>query len=144
MVTFWPGDSSNDTYGPFAIGMDFIGNYNQNPLSYRYKEANNFTAAFLIENKFGQKLSKVSFTVIPGLDGFFIDCVPKRTTKLKDIRVSAFVIQGNNVNFTWYLEGKFLYNQMRKCNNYKFHVFKFPIYTDIFDNCLYLYSFLFK
>ena len=35
-VTFWPGDSSNNTYGPFDIGMNFVGNYNENPLSYRY------------------------------------------------------------------------------------------------------------
>lgn len=114
-VTFWPGDSSNDTYGPFDIGMNFMGNYNENPLSYRYTEVSNFTAVFLIENRFGAIMSSMTFEVIPGLDGFFIDCIPKRMLRNNPVEVSAFVIQGRNVNFTWYFEGRFMHNQMRIC-----------------------------
>jgi len=115
-VTFWPGDSTNDTYGPFDIGMNFVGNFNENPLSYRYTEVSNFTASFLIENKFGSKTSSVTFEVVPGLDGFFIDCIPKTMLKSNPVKVSAFVIQGKNVEFNWYLEGVLLKTAMRTCN----------------------------
>lgn len=115
-VTFWPGDAANDTFGPFDIGMNFRDNYNENPLSFKYTEVANFTAAFLIENRHGSKKSQVTFEVIPGLDGFFINCEPKRSVKQQPVKVSAFVIQGKDVNFTWYLEGALIHNQMRICN----------------------------
>jgi len=114
-VTFWPGDAANDTYGPFEVGMNFRSNYNENPLSYRYTEVANFTASFLLENRFGSKRVQVTFEVIPGLDGFFIDCIPKRMTKLKDVEVSAFVVQGKDVEFNWFLDGVLLKTAMRKC-----------------------------
>ncbi len=114
-VTFWPGDASNDTYGPFEIGMNFVTNHNENPVSYRYTEVSNFTASFLIENRFGSKTASVTFEVIPGLDGFFIDCIPKMMTRLKPVEVSAFVIQGKDVKFNWYLEGVLLKTAMRIC-----------------------------
>lgn len=95
--------------------MNFQDNFNENPVSFRYTEVANYTASFLLENRHGSKHSQISFEVIPGLDGFFIDCLPKRSIKLQDVKVSAFVIQGKDVKFTWYLEGKLMHSQMRQC-----------------------------
>jgi hypothetical protein len=75
----------------------------------------NFTALFLIENRFSSIWTTLTFEVIPGLDGFFIDCIPKRMLRNNPVEVSAFVIQGKDVNLTWYFEGKFMHNAMRKC-----------------------------
>ena len=70
----------------------------------------------LIENKFSSKTLTVTFEVIPGLDDFFIDCIPKRMNRLKPVEVSAFVIQSKNVQFKWYLEGVLLKTAMRTFN----------------------------
>jgi len=119
-VTFWPGDSDNNTYGPFQINMNYIYNYNENPLLHRYYQIANYTASFLLENRFGKKVIQIAFQVIPGLDGFYIDCEPKRTVRQRDIQVSAFVIQGKDVVFNWYLDGVLLHNAARKCKHISF------------------------
>jgi len=36
-------------------------------------------------------------------------------TKLKDVEVSAFVVQGKDVEFNWFLDGVLLKTAMRKC-----------------------------
>ena len=115
-VTFWPGDASNNTYGPFSLNMDYVNNINLNSITYSYSSRGNFTACFLFSNILGSYQKTLEFLIIPALDGFFIDVIPKSIVKLTPVTVNAYVIQGDNVNYTWYLDGKFLFNRKRQGN----------------------------
>ena len=100
-VTFWPGDTQNATYGPFTLGMDFNANTNKVPLVYYYQYNGTFTCTFLVANLLGSKSFSLIVPVVVGIDGFYIDVVPKYVKPGTLVTVGAYLIQGYNVHFSF-------------------------------------------
>ena len=113
-VTFWPGDGSNSSFGPFILNMDYALNISKTPLVYNYQSEGNYTATFLIQNILGQTANyKINFLVLSGLDGFYIDVLPKTTKPLTPITINAYVMRGTNVKYEWYINGVLNYTANR-------------------------------
>lgn len=116
VVTFWPGDLTNNSYGPFKLGMDFDFNISRVPLSYKYKLPGTYECSFLVSNPLGSKVFTLKVVVVVGMYGFYIDVNPKYAYTNQLVDVSAFMIQGNNVDFHFFQNGNSIASQPRACN----------------------------
>ena len=102
LVTFWPGDSTNATYGPFTLGMDFIADISRVALSYTYISAGNYTSSFLVSNILGSKVFTLSVNVVISIDMFYIDVVPKYALPNQVVTITAYMLQGNGVSLSFF------------------------------------------
>lgn len=101
-VTFWPGDATNSSFGPFLLNMDFNANVSRSPLQYTYTALGNYTAVFYVTNPLGSKYFTFTFTVVYSLLGFYVDVVPSYTQVNSPVNVNAYLIQGTGVSYSWF------------------------------------------
>ncbi|RMZ97507.1 polycystin-1-like isoform X2 [Brachionus plicatilis] len=99
-IVFWPGDLTNLTNGPFFFKMDFNRNISVTPIKYVYNATGTYEAKFLIYNDRGSKSFSLMVNVVIGIFGFYIDVLPKSVGPSDKFTVSAYMIQGDNVNYT--------------------------------------------
>ena len=104
-VTFWPGDVANSAQGPFPLGMDFSLNKNMIPLTYVYGSTGSYTCAFLVSNLLGSMQFSVTFLVVNGLDGFYIDVDPKMALPGQVVNINAYMIYGDTVQLAYFQNG---------------------------------------
>lgn len=114
-VTFWPGDTANSTYGPFALNMDFNANVSRSPLQYTYTALGTYTATFFVTNPLGSKYYTFPITVVFSLMGFYVDVSPSFTTVGTAVNVNAYLIQGNNVQYQWLVDSSEIASGTRAC-----------------------------
>lgn len=100
-VTFWPGDTSNSTNGPFLLNMDFNKNVSRAPLQYTYTSQGNYTAVFYVSNPLGSKYFTLTFKVIYSLAGFYVGVNPTYCQVGNSVLVSAYLFQGNGITYAW-------------------------------------------
>lgn len=117
-VTFWPGDSTNSSQGPYALNMDFAGNVSRSSLQYTYNALGTYTVVFYVYNPLGAKYFTFTLTVVYSLLGFYIDVNPSYTKVGNSVNVNAYLIQGNNVNYVWYSNGAQLATAPKSCKIY--------------------------
>ncbi len=123
LITFWPGDSANSSYGPFQLGMDFDANINRVSLSYEYAMPGNYVCSFLVANPLGSKWFTVSVDVLPGILGFYIDVNPKNAKPNDLVTISAYMIQGHGVKFSFFERGNLLGTNPRSCTIFLLSLF---------------------
>lgn len=120
-VTFWPGDSANATYGPFALNMDFNANVSRSPLQFTYTALGTYTAVFYVTNPLGTKSFTFTISVVYSLMGFYVDVSPGFTQVGVPVNVNAYLIQGNNVQYQWLADGaQFTSSSSRTCKHHSF------------------------
>ncbi len=103
-VTFWPGDSLNQTFGSFDLGMNFDLNKTTNQLIYDYKRTGTFNAVFLISNILGSKSYNLTFTIVHGISGLSAS-LPLTLSIGSTLNIKTYLIQGNDVSYTWNFDG---------------------------------------
>ena len=103
-VTFWPGDSQNATFGPYALSMDFVANVSKNPLSYTYSSMGNMTVMFLVENSISNATYSLNFTINMGVYGLTL-LAPTSVVINSTFQAQAYLIQGTNVSYQWAFDG---------------------------------------
>jgi hypothetical protein len=113
IVTFWPGDLKNNSHGPFKLGMDADFNISRVPLSYEYTMPGTYDCSFLVSNPLGSKVFTLLVEVVIGIYGFYIDVNPKYANTNTNVVISAFLIQGNNVGFSYFQNGNPIASQPR-------------------------------
>ena len=117
-VTFYPGDSTNSSFGPFLLGMDFNLNINKISLSYEYKLAGIYTASFIVSNILGSKIYNLLVNVVESIDGFYIDVNPSYAQPNEIVKISAYMVQGNNVQLKWLIYGTQVNSALRRCKKF--------------------------
>ena len=106
-ITFWPGDSTNATFGPYELSMDFNANISKAGLVYIYNATGAYVCTFRVENPLGFKYFSLKVPVVGTMYGFYIDVVPKYARPNQLVKVSAYMIQGVNVTFTLVTNGTY-------------------------------------
>lgn len=104
-ATFWPGDSQNMSYGHFPINMDFSANISKTSLQYTYANTGTYKVNFFVTNTLGSKYFSMTIYVKYALSGFFIQANPASVMVGNAVNISAYVVQGNNVSYTWAVDG---------------------------------------
>lgn len=99
-IIFWPGDLLNSTNGPFLFNMDFNRNISTTAIQHTYNETGIYLAKFLVYNDRGSKSFDLQINVVLGIFGFYIDVLPRSVAPNDPYTVSAYMIQGDNVNYT--------------------------------------------
>ena len=99
-IIFWPGDLINSTNGPFLFKMDFNRNISTTAIQYTYNETGTYLAKFLVYNDRGSKSFNLQINVELGIFGFYIDVLPRSVAPNDPYTVSAYMIQGENVDYT--------------------------------------------
>jgi hypothetical protein len=122
-VTYWPGDASNATRGPFVLAMDYDLDVSKVSLAYEYTSTGNYIANFLVSNELGSKTFQLPLNVIAGLDGFYMGVEPTSAVPSTPIVISAYLIQGTNVNFVWKINGTTVNLAPRSCKPFLLKVF---------------------
>lgn len=118
-VTFWPGDKTNSSYGPFLLNMDFNANVSLSSLQYTYTSNGTFTATFFVSNPLGSKYFTLTFTVVYSLLGFYINVLPAYAQVGNTVSVNAYLIQGNNVVYNWFVNSIQFATAPKNCTNSK-------------------------
>lgn len=104
-VTFWPGDASNSTFGPYPLSMDFNKNTSRAALSYTYSSLGIYQAVFYVTNSLGSKWFTYTVEVVVGISGFYMSVSPLNAKVGTNVTVSAFLVQGSNVTYNWFCDG---------------------------------------
>jgi hypothetical protein len=113
MVTFWTGDATNSSYGPYPLSMDFNANVSKTSLQYTYTSTGTYTAAFLVQNALGSRTFNLQFQVVMALYGFFITVNPTCVQPNQPVTISAYIQQGVGVTYNWNVNNALQYSAAR-------------------------------
>lgn len=124
-VKFWPGDSTNSTYGPFMLGMN---NYeNKIPLSYSYTQLGNFRPILLIENEISKKYFHLNLMVVSSsVDDMYVVLKPQAVMINQPFQVYVHILNAFNVSITWVFDNVTL-SQNKLCK------FFYILYLNLYD-----------
>lgn len=118
-VTFWPGDASNATQGPFNLSMNFNTNLSGANLAYTYTAPGIFNVTFLIRNVLGQQaVYSLSVEVIASLSGLYVQLSPPSILLGQTVTVNVYLTQGTNALLNCLVNGVFLTSITRTCKSY--------------------------
>lgn len=122
-VTFWPGDQVNSTFGPYTLSMDFNANISKSSLQYTYSLTGNYLATFFVINPLGSKVFTLNISVVVGMSGFYMSVNPLYGTVGSPVLVSAYMVQGTNIQYTWLNSGSSFSLGPRTCIFYFFIIY---------------------
>lgn len=114
-VTFWPGDDNNATFGPFPLSMDFNANVSKTQLQYDYSSTGVYQVSFYVVNPLGSKVFTYVIQVVSGMYGFYISVDPLYSLVGSAVTVSSYLMQGQNVTYTWTQNGVTFATTSRLC-----------------------------
>jgi hypothetical protein len=118
LVTYWPGDSLNASFGPFQLGMDFAANTSKSQLSYDYKVIGTYQATFMVQNLFGIRSYQLPVEVKAGLDGLYLEC-PTEIVNGGNLTVKAYLVFGTSTTqFTFSIAGQTITKSRTGKNNF--------------------------
>ncbi|CAF0863211.1 unnamed protein product [Brachionus calyciflorus] len=119
LVRFWPGDMANTTYGPFKLSMDFNKNISKTSLQYEYRQSGIYNVIFEVSNIRGSKIFNINVQVVKSIFGFYIDVNPRVQVVSGSVKISTYMIQGDNVVYTFKINGSIIRNMSRAATSYE-------------------------
>lgn len=114
-VTFWPGDATNSSNGPYPLNMDFNANISRAALQYTYSSVGTYQVSFFVTNSLGSKWFTLSVQVVIGMSGFYMSVSPLNAQVGSTVNVMAYLIQGTNVTYKWLCNGTTFATGPRTC-----------------------------
>ena len=116
-LTFWPGDSSNQSVGPFNLGMSYNVFKNMIPIFYNFQLEKTYNVIFNLSSENGVRYFEINVTVLSGMiQGFYVVCDPPAIQPSQSFQIKAYLLNGTNVTFKWWLGNNLLLTSPRNCN----------------------------
>jgi hypothetical protein len=119
-VTFWPGDSANNTFGPYPLNMDYNANMSRAALQYTYTSKGSYQVSFFVTNPLGSKWFTLNIQVVEGMSGFYASVSPLNAQVGTNVAISAFLVQGFNVTYNWKCNGVSFATGPKTCKFFSF------------------------
>jgi hypothetical protein len=97
--------------------MDLTKNVSKTQLIYDFQNCGNYNVFFTVSNAVCSKIVLLSINVVDGLQGVYINIVPRNCHPGFTIQMNAYVMQGDNVSLEWFVDGQSLGSHKRTCKN---------------------------
>ena len=121
-ITFWPGDILNANYGTFKFEMDFNKNISKTSLQYNYVKPGDYEVKFFVSNPRGSKAFSMLVRVVVGMFGFYIDVNPKAVPPSTPFTASAYMVQGYNVSYKFFVNDAQLGGVQARTGDFYFYL----------------------